>query len=490
MSLFNILIVFYALIIGVYFFIKRKYSYWENLKVPSIKFDYRHIINRPPNALLFKQFYEEFRKGKSPFGGFYMLLKPMVMITDLDLAKRIMVKDFNSFVNRSTNFHDPKDPLSEHLFNLEGQEWKNLRSKLSPTFTSGKMKFMFPTIVAIGKHFTTTLERETKISKELELKDLLARFTTDVIGSVAFGLECNSLNDPQSKFREYGRKVFSQTSFARFKMLIKMTFPSLARTFDINGRNNEIIQFFMNITNQTVDHREKNNVKRNDFMDLLIGLKAQNPENFNINHVASNAFIFFLAGFETSSTVMSFALFELAQNPDIQEKARQEVKRVLQKFNGELNYESMNEMKYVLQVLNESLRKYPPATELNRLVESDYTESTTGFVFKKGTSLFIPVYAIHHDPEYYPNPDVFDPNRFSEEQVKARHPYAFLPFGEGPRNCIGLRFGVMQAQIGLITLLNAFRFSPTDKTPKRLEFDPNGLVLTSKGGLWLNVDQL
>lgn len=105
-------------------------------------------------------------------------------------------------------------------------------------------------------------------------------------------------------------------------------------------------------------------------------------------------------------------------------------------------------------------------------------------------AVWIPVYGIHHDPEIYPNPEIFDPNRFSPEEVKLRPSGSFLAFGDGPRNCIGLRFGMLQARIGLVKLISSFKFSKCDKTDIPLEFSVKNVVLSPKNGLWLNVNAL
>lgn len=184
--------------------------------------------------------------------------------------------------------------------------------------------------------------------------------------------------------------------------------------------------------------------------------------------IAAQAFVFFLAGFETSSSTISNTLYEMALNPSIQDRLREEIVEELKKHNGDMTYESVKGMKYlhrifcgiviiifwkiansvVLSIFHvytllygiyyaETLRKYPPAGVLQRSSSEPYTFAGTKVTIPKNTSLLIPVYAIHRDPQIYPEPDKFEPDRFDEETIKQRHPSFYLPFGDGPRNCIG-----------------------------------------------------
>jgi cytochrome P450 family 6 len=128
--------------------------------------------------------------------------------------------------------------------------------------------------------------------------------------------------------------------------------------------------------------------------------------------------------------------------------------------------------------------------DLIRIVTDDYSVPESKVVFPKGQTVFIPVYAIHHDPEIYENPSQYDPDRFTPENEAKRNPYAFLPFGEGPRNCIGLRFGMMQARIGLAVLLSHYRFDLSSKTKQPLRMSKSSPILSPVGGIWLKVEKI
>uniref|UniRef100_A0A182TNR3 Cytochrome P450 n=1 Tax=Anopheles melas TaxID=34690 RepID=A0A182TNR3_9DIPT len=195
-------------------------------------------------------------------------------------------------------------------------------------------------------------------------------------------------------------------------------------------------------------------------------------------------------GFETSSTTQSFCLYELAKNPDIQERLREEINRAIKENGGEVTYDVVMNIKYLDNVIDETLRKYPPVESLTRVPSVDYRIPGTKHVIPKRTLVQIPAYAIQRDPDHYPDPERFNPDRFLPEEVKKRHPFTFIPFGEGPRICIGLRFGLMQTKVGLITLLRKFRFSPSARTPERVEYDPKMITIAPKAGNYLKVEKL
>lgn len=356
-----------GLIAYLAFALRRGRSYWQSLGIaceePHIFFGSLQGVQKTRAFCeIWEQYYNQF-KGTGPFAGFYWFFKPAVFALEPELIKHILIKDFSKFTDRGFYHNEKDDPLSGQLFLLDGHKWKNMRNKLSPTFTSGKMKYMFPTIIKVGGEFVDIFNKEVKNGcSVLEVKDLLARFTTDVIGTCAFGIECSSLKDPNTDFRVMGRKSLTKPRHNRIIIGFMASFIELARKLHFKQTPEDVEQFFMGIVKETVDYREKNNVRRNDFLDMLIDLKnkklmksedgSDELTNLTIEEIAAQAFVFFTAGFETSSTTMGFTLYELAQNQEVQERARQEVVEKLAKYNQDFTYECMKEMTYMEQVVS------------------------------------------------------------------------------------------------------------------------------------------
>lgn len=195
MELFSITTVLLGILTALVLFLWRKLTYWRTRGVPYatpilLSEKTRGIGKSLHMGRFQKELYDQF-KGKSSAGGLIILTNPTLMIVDLDLVKNILIKDFHNFPNRNGYYNEVDDPLTAHLVNLEDDEWRSLRSKLTPTFTSGKLKMMFPTMVAIADNLNSTLEVEIAKTKTVEIKEILSRFTIDVIGTIAFGLDCN-----------------------------------------------------------------------------------------------------------------------------------------------------------------------------------------------------------------------------------------------------------------------------------------------------------
>ncbi|XP_066994046.2 probable cytochrome P450 6a14 [Anabrus simplex] len=508
-----------ALSLGlIYWYLTSTFNYWKIKGVPYLK--PKLVIGNLEDQILVRlsagemnqKFYRHFEGHR--FGGIFSFRKPVLILRDPELIKQVLVKSFGSFHDRGLPYDEKVSPLSQHLVNLEGTRWRKLRVKLTPTFTSGKIKMMYNLMKECALELRDFLGEQAKKGEMVEIKEAVAQYTTDVIGTCAFGLQLNSMKDPNSEFRQMGRKVFEPSKLTMIRRMLMNMSIRLARLLNLRSPPKAVSDFFINAVREMVDYREKNNVKRNDFMQLLIQLKNkgrvdddQTSGNYNESNdienlqnekeaedlvmddslLAAQAFIFFLAGFETSSTTMSFCLYELALNTDVQERLHREIDAVLEETNGDLTYEAVQKMDYLDRTVSETLRKYPPAHSLGRKCTKSFKIPDTDIVIDEGIRVLIPVLALHRDPKYYPEPDRFDPDRFTEENKAKRPHFVYLPFGEGPRICIGMRFGLVQTKIGLAALLSRYSFKVCDKTDIPLKFEPKAALTSSVGGIWLQI---
>ncbi|KAL7738189.1 hypothetical protein ACLKA6_006527 [Drosophila palustris] len=489
----------------IVYFIYRMYQtmhYWQNLGIPC---DEPHPIEGHmkgdrvtiSTAEILQRYYKKFR-GTGPFAGFYWFQRPTAFIMEPFLVKQILVKEFHKFTDKILYNNPEDDPISGRLNLLGGHKWKSMRAKLTSTFTSGKIKIMCPTVVKICSEMVDVFDELRSESSIVEVKELLARFTTDVIGTCAFGIECSSLKDPEAEFRVMGRRSLIDMRHGFLGKAFISSFPQLARRLHMKSTPEHIEKFFLRIVKETVTFREENKIRRNDFMDQLIDMK-NNPllktatgksMSLTIEEMTAQAYVFFNAGYETSSSTMAFALYELAQHLDIQQRVRDEVNEVLAKTNGEITYEALKEMVYLNQVISETLRLYTIISYLNRLCLEDYVvPGYPKYVIKKGMPVIIPACAIHRDEKLYPDPDRFNPDNFTPERVQNRDSSEFIAFGDGPRNCIGLRFANMNTRIGLAMLVKNFKFSVCDQTPIPMTYCKTSQLMNSASGIFLHVER-
>ncbi|XP_029053438.1 probable cytochrome P450 6a14 [Osmia bicornis bicornis] len=493
-SYFEILLSIAVILIAFYYYAVSNFDFWKKrgvvgpTPIPFFGNTKDLIFAKTTIRHYIETTYVQYKN--EPMIGFYLMSKPSLILNDPELIKDVLIRDFSQFADRGNPVYEKTEPLSPHLFSLEPERWRPLRTRLSPIFTSGKLKEMFYLIIECSQHLEKYLAKEVEKGEPLECRELAARFTTDVIGSCAFGIEMNALADEKSEFRQKGRELFDVSSFENiFRNKMRQFFPKLYALLGNIIPDRRFAPFFTKVITDTMKYRQENDIVRPDFINMLMELKAH-PEKLNNieltdSLLTAQAFVFFVAGFETSSATISNALYELAVNQEIQNKLREEIIEYCSKDKGELEYETVKEMEYLDKVFKETLRMYPPLTVLFRNVSSNYTFDGTKVSIPKGTKIWIPVFALHRNSDIYPNPDSFDPERFNEDAVAARHPMHYLPFGDGPRNCIGARFAIYQTKIGLITILRNYKVDVCEKTSIPYEFHPAAFLLTPKEGIYL-----
>nr|XP_012143061.1 PREDICTED: probable cytochrome P450 6a13 isoform X1 [Megachile rotundata]XP_012143062.1 PREDICTED: probable cytochrome P450 6a13 isoform X2 [Megachile rotundata] len=470
---FQLLSAFALVFLALYYYFTSTFDFWKKRGVAGPR--PVPIFGNIKDVLLEKcslnecivKFYQEYKNER--LVGIFERRKPNILLTDLDLVKDVLIKDFSIFNDRGHLVFEKTEPLSLNIFSLEAKRWRPLRAKLTPVFTSGKLKEMFPLILECSNQLEGCLEKIIEQGGFIDCREVAARFTTDAIGSCAFGINMNALSDEGSEFRRIGKKIFKPDIKKRAIATMKETVPWLYRLLGFVLPQNEVTMFLTNIVTETIKYRKENNIVRPDFINVLMELR-DNPHTLeNIDKVtdvmlAAQAAVFFAAGFETSSTTIGHALYEMALNPDMQDKLRKEIKEFYNKNKGNWTYDDVREMSYLDKVFKETLRKYPPGGLLRRRCNIDYTFNGTKVTIPTDTEVLISIAAIHKDPSIYPKPDVFDPERFNDDVAASRHPMAYMPFGDGPRNCIGARFAVYQTKVGIIQMLNNYKVEVCDKT--------------------------
>nr|ULR85588.1 cytochrome P450 [Spodoptera frugiperda] len=456
------------------------------------------------------------------FVGKLQFMKKSIVIRDPELIKKITVKYYESFLNHPDT---PESFFSKVLFFMKDEPWKDMRTTLSPAFTSSKIRQMVPFMAEVGDQMILSLKKKIKQSKDgyidIECKDLTTRYANDVIATCAFGLKVDSHNDENNEFYKMG-EILSAFNISRMLLFMLMsTVPYLNQVLEFEIIPKSAQRFIKNLVLDTMKDRELRKIIRPDMIHLLmmakkgqlthddskssdeaagfaaveessIGRKALNNRAvWSDDDLVAQAFLFFIAGFESVSSSMSFLLHELALNPDVQERLVQEIKEHDEKNGGKVDFTSIQSMKYMDMVVSEVLRLWPPFVMFDRECTRDYNlgkpndSASREFVVRKGVELWIPTYAIHRDPQYFPDPDKFDPERFSDENKHKIKPFTYTPFGTGPRNCIGSRFALCELKVMAYQLLRHVELSPCEKTciPAKLSTDTFNLKL--EGGHWL-----
>jgi len=445
--------------------------------------------------------------------GVFLFGKPIFVVNDLDLLKNIFVKDFNHFVDRQeTNTAESFRVAGEYdklwglqLDNASGDHWKNMRSTFTPIFTSGKMKGMLKFIKVVAESLHTEFGKKCDSGEEFELKSVVGKYSLDALAACAFGVDGESFTNEKAPFVENAKAIF-QTGVQDALILVKFI-PGVAKlteTLNINVFKPKETKFFHDIIMRTISEREKTKERKNDLVDLMVDcIKEENVENEELpeeenllNHkkknkklekaeVVATALLFLIAGYDTTGMTLAYLCYSLSKNPEIQERLQSEIDSAYSDAGGVLpDFSTIQELPYLDMVIHETLRKFSPVGVNTRSCTEDYRVPDTDITIKKDDFIMFSFTGIHHDPRYWSHPDEFYPEHFSKEEKATRHPYAFLAFGQGPRNCIGMRFALLEAKVAVMEIFRRFTVTPGTKTIEPLVIDKHSQLNWAKGGLW------
>ncbi|KYN37696.1 Cytochrome P450 6j1 [Trachymyrmex septentrionalis] len=500
------IVVLVSLILGalitLYFYLTRNYKYWQKRGIPCVDGALPGFGNMLP-VICMKTHIADFcckiyKDNKShSMVGIYDFTTPALMVIEPALVKVILQTHFSSFAENAIHIDKELDSLLSYSpFVLSGEKWLNSRKQLTYAFSSMHLKLLLESV----KKMCTTTENyiDRKLSNketEFELKSLFSKYSAQVVAAAGFGIDGYCFDDDKKdvSFRKVGQAIFKPSKRNTIMFALIFLIPSLNKIFKASLIPKCVDNFFRTLVAELMEQRRKDEIPRNDFLHLMTELEQAEGDKFDNEILMGQAMSYVLDGYETSSSIMSFIGFYLARYPKIQEKLREEVVSVLNKYDGEITYESLREMIYMDQVFNETMRSIPRGLLMKkRCTEEFELKGSDGIVCRvpPGMEIMIPVQALNKDPQYWENPEEYDPERFNSDRKHNIDRFTFLPFGEGPRICVGMRMAQLQIKAGLAMIVKKYKLELSPKTQIPLKLMPGNILPIPKGGLWVYFQHL
>lgn len=496
--LFFALCVVVAVLALVYLFLTWEFGFWEKYgingpkprllfgNIPYMLTQKRHMVYN------YDQIYNDFKN--EPVVGYFCARTPQLLIREPELIKEVLSKNFQNFA--ANDFSDTVDEKSDPLlarnpFSLSGEAWKTRRAEITPAFTNNRIKAMVHLMEEVCERMTKYVNKQVNPSTGvavLDTKELMAKYTTDVVASCIFAIDAKSFEKDDPEIRAMGRRIMNFNFIVQFVLLLTTFCPTIKKFYKFTFIPKDATDFFIRIMQDAIRYRKENNINRTDYLDHLLTL--QDRKQITDIDIAGHGVSFFADGFETSSILLTYFLYDMAANPSVQDSLRAEIRRV--KETDGMSYERMMEMPLLEQFVCESQRMHPIIAVMAKRCTADTTligPKDRKIFVKKGTTVTVPYYSISFDSTHFPDPHEFDPERFSAQNggSKAyRDRGVYFPFSEGPRMCLGMRFALAQVKRAMVEIVDNFSLSVNEKTLEPFEMDPAQFMLMPKGSIWLD----
>ncbi|XP_042905397.1 cytochrome P450 3A16 [Parasteatoda tepidariorum] len=427
---------------------------------------------------------EDWLKKYGDVFGYFMGEDIYVVIKDLEMLKKVLIKDFSVFSNKPT-FLLQTDPFPKMLIGLRDKRWKEVRNVLTPAFSSGKIKFMTDVVSKKVDLFVDLVMKKANNKEIINIHELGQGLTLDVISACALAVKKNIQENPKDDILQAVRDTFKH-QFNPIEEL-GILFPFLSKILHLF----DDLFIFKKSLNTIADHlkvvmkerRQNPNLRSLDILQSILdscdSVSDGNGTKLTEEEAIANALVVLLAGYNTTANSLGFTFFLLATHPEIQDRLYQEIRQA-----RDTSYSTLQNMTYLDQVYSESLRVYPPVTGfIHRKCDRDYDLGP--YTIPKGANIIAPVWNIHHDPNLWPDPNKFDPDRFSPTNKGSIQSMSYFPFGAGPRNCIGSRFAQLEAKIAIYRILQKVKLEPCEKTDNPLSLVCAAFTILPVNGVWL-----
>ncbi|XP_026729910.1 cytochrome P450 9e2-like [Trichoplusia ni] len=452
--------------------------------------------------------YDAFKDQR--YFGLYQYLVPTLIPRDPELIRQIMVRDFNSFADRGVHIDADCDPLfGRNLIMLTGSKWRSMRVSLSPAFSGARCRSMAPLMSESASAVVNFLREKISKPEAMDINTITMSYVNDVIASCAFGFAVDSLKDPDNCIFRLGKKAVVQDTTQVMKFFGYENMKNVMKFLKVKIIPTKDADQFSQLFKSALKARRENLVQpRPDFIQILVDAaqgKAKSDsegdannneytktaEKFTDDDLVAQAVLFYVAGYDTTANLIYYFLYEMATNPRVQQKLHEELDELPPEKEIEDLYEAVQGLEYLDMCVNEVLRLWPLVGSADRRSVATYDFGPTypgskdRLIAPAGIHVWLPIYSIHRDEKYWPDPNVCEPERFSKERKAEIVPYTYMPFGNGPRHCIGSRFAVLAAKVFLVKFLRVYQ-TKTDRQSTRLS--PVAFILRPKDGYQLIVE--
>ncbi|XP_054156802.1 cytochrome P450 3A24-like, partial [Oppia nitens] len=501
---------------GIHWNIKSLYKARNGISGPKPHLIFGNLFDIKGMSSLKQKQYLIGKYGK--IVGLYYGCRPAVQVVDPELCKHIQVKHFQYFVDRPHSLSAVFHPAMKGSIQLSrGQRWKDIRSVQTPAFSTSKLKQMFKSIdgsidtfldILAKKQQQNISDTNNNNTNDFNIYAMFELLAADIIGRTCFGYETNvqtmtadnkyhlSNARPSPKWLRYVGYCFPSMSPLVNKFCDLVDLIKHRLNLQPTGRLLDMSQDFMDFK-----LRSNSNQKRKDLLQLMLdtvnsqtGIDrnySKNKQSISLSEseIRANCGFNYLAGSRTTGSTLGFVAHILVNHPDVQERVRQEV-RELYETDGRLDYNTVTKLEYMECVINETMRLYPSSIDFAaRETIADYKYSNN-ITIPKGTAIQFATYYMHRDPDYWPEPEKFDPERFSSGGSRRHewHPYAWQPFGSGPRNCPGVRLAYFMMKLCLAKLLINYRLEPGPRTELGdIDLETKIILMFPKNGVFVKV---
>ncbi|XP_065888307.1 cytochrome P450 3A13-like [Dysidea avara] len=423
---------------------------------------------------------------------YFIGIQPVIFTQDVDIIHSVFVNKAGHFLERSNLPNMISDEKANDIGGATCYEWKRMHRMLSPLFTSKKVMQMGPLVDVCCARMMKRLDELLHDNDTIDVYKLFGNYTMEAILTIAFGRDVDSQSNEGKRLSEclsmLGGKtskwgmigVSTIVSHASWTMLV---FRALLKKSPLG----QSWSYVRKVAAMMVDERCTNKTKRADILQGMIDLMDDGASKddlaFNKLEVNANAKLFLFAGSETTRNAISLTCYCLASNHKVQEKAFGEIEKYFSESSGASLYEAVENIPYLEMVVLEGLRHYIPVKHLYRHC-IDSCALNDNLLVPKGTLIYVPILHINFIPDYWSNPDAFDPERF-DPNIVVNNTEGFLSFGAGPRICLGKRLGLLNIKMGLVSILRKYRLDLANDT--NVEIDYSGMATYPKYGVQLKL---